>query len=459
MDSADAAAILRAVHGALTSLRKAPNSLILLDAGCGRGERGRRLGSHACRLVGIDSPREDLEAARATGTYDELVKSELVPYLRAQPEVFDAIVTATALIGLDDTHEVLSAAHDALRPAGLLLLPIDVRTPARLNLANGALTAAGFDRVTMEDAPAKTPPGQPLLLAIARRRNNRKSRAMSSVGSMGRSCHFPTIAATGSLSETTQTAADLFNVHGCLRIKSVFAPGQIRSLHSAFVEKYSTYFENKLFDDALSVGDRRTMVTVAVEGPFNSSRLYANRLIVTLMKRLLGQYLTLGSVGAIVSLPGAKNQQIHRDLPPLFSEQDNREGKFVASALPPYAVTVVIPLVPLDKETGTTRMWPGSHRDSPAGNRPGRFCDPYASLGDCLLMDYRLRHQGLANASDTVRTILYLVYCRPWFVDYGNYRRQEPLRMPRHEYERVPLEHRNLFSRTRGDDRVTPDAA
>ncbi|MCZ6855347.1 MAG: phytanoyl-CoA dioxygenase family protein, partial [Gammaproteobacteria bacterium] len=247
---------------------------------------------------------------------------------------------------------------------------------------------------------------------------------------------------------------------GCLRIKSVFAADEIRSLHSAFVEKYGTYFENKVFDDALLVGDRRTMITVAVQGPFNSSRLYANRLIVTLMKRLLGQHLTLGSVGAIVSLPGARNQQIHRDIPPIFSEQDNGEGKFVTSALPPYAVTVVIPLVPLDKETGTTRMWPGSHRDSSADNRRGRFYDPYASLGDCLLMDYRLRHQGLANASGTVRAILYLVYCRPWFVDYRNYWKQEPLRVPRHEYERVPLEHRNLFSRTRGgDDRVTPDPA
>jgi ectoine hydroxylase-related dioxygenase (phytanoyl-CoA dioxygenase family) len=71
---------------------------------------------------------------------------------------------------------------------------------------------------------------------------------------------------------------------------------------------------------------------------------------------------------------------------------------------------------------------------------------PYTELGTVLLMDYRLLHAGTENRSSRVRPILYNEYCRPWFRDSRNYFKQEPLRMSRAIYERVPDDLKSLFA-------------
>lgn len=45
---------------------------------------------------------------------------------------------------------------------------------------------------------------------------------------------------------------------------------------------------------------------------------------------------------------------------------------------------------------------------------------PGARIGDCLLVDYRLLHGGTANRGNNLRSIVYLIYSRPWFGDYRN---------------------------------------
>jgi hypothetical protein len=74
--------------------------------------------------------------------------------------------------------------------------------------------------------------------------------------------------------------------------------------------------------------------------------------------------------------------------------------------------------------TGTTRLWPRTHvldDEAAAAVAPE---DPVVLAGSCLLMDYRLRHGGTANRSETVRPILYNVYQRRWFRDFVNYGQQ-----------------------------------
>jgi hypothetical protein len=72
--------------------------------------------------------------------------------------------------------------------------------------------------------------------------------------------------------------------------------------------------------------------------------------------------------------------------------------------------------------------------------------DPVADVGDCLLVDYRLLHMGMANRSDNVRPILYNIYQRPWFRDSKNYAKQEPILISDDEYAKIPAQHRRLFS-------------
>jgi hypothetical protein len=71
--------------------------------------------------------------------------------------------------------------------------------------------------------------------------------------------------------------------------------------------------------------------------------------------------------------------------------------------------------------------------------------DPYTELGDCIFMDYRTLHGGLANKSDGIRPILYVTYHRPWFRDYQNYSRQHSLILSDEEYAKILDPDRRLF--------------
>lgn len=241
-------------------------------------------------------------------------------------------------------------------------------------------------------------------------------------------------------------AAESFLENGCLVLRNAFAPALVQGLHDEFVAGYSRYFENRQYADALHVGDRRTMVTVRVEGGFNSPAVYANPNLFALLKYLLSDAMILGSVGAVCALPGAEWQHQHRDHANIFDTTLTYPGgDRCYPVLPPYAITLVIPLVKLDERTGSTRLWLGSHLVVDKEAMDGEPYDPLVALGDCYLMDYRLMHGGMPNRSDIVRPILYNVYYRPWFRDYQNYPLQAPLSMTEAERAKVPPAYRSLF--------------
>jgi ectoine hydroxylase-related dioxygenase (phytanoyl-CoA dioxygenase family) len=108
---------------------------------------------------------------------------------------------------------------------------------------------------------------------------------------------------------------------------------------------------------------------------------------------------------------------------------------------------MLVPLVEMNESSGTTRTFMGSHR---ADFDKSAYQDPLVPVGSCLLMDYRLLHGGLANRSSKERPILYNVYCRPWFRDDLNFRRQSAIKISDEEFGRVPEALQNLFS-WRGD--------
>jgi ectoine hydroxylase-related dioxygenase (phytanoyl-CoA dioxygenase family) len=86
-------------------------------------------------------------------------------------------------------------------------------------------------------------------------------------------------------------------------------------------------------------------------------------------------------------------------------------------------LTLGVPLVDLTPETGTTAMYPGTHRAlmRPDEVAPDDAAHPLIPLGGAYLMDYRLIHGGTPNASPRARPLLYLVYARPWWLDVTNY--------------------------------------
>lgn len=127
----------------------------------------------------------------------------------------------------------------------------------------------------------------------------------------------------------------------------------------------------------------------------------------------LGVDFVFDSFGIINASPGADEQQWHRDGGVLFP------GHPLEFMLPASAVTLAIPLVEMNDETGTTGFSLGSHRNEGHAEAPD-FC-PLVDVGSAIVWDYRIFHKGLANQSPRDRPLIYATYSRPWWSDHGNF--------------------------------------
>lgn len=207
-------------------------------------------------------------------------------------------------------------------------------------------------------------------------------------------------------------ATAAFRDRGFLEVGGLFPADTIRRLAGPLLSQFTRCAREDppRYD---KVGDSRYMLAVELEPPFDDPAVLGNPIALSLLRDWLPD-VVLSSFGAVVALPGADAQHVHVDHVPLYPDD-----RAAARALPPYAVTMVVPLCPLDARNGSTRVYPGSHRDPEIAGVPGH--DPVTALGDAYFMDYRLVHHGQPNASQDVRSILYLVYARPWFVDAVNY--------------------------------------
>ncbi len=243
-------------------------------------------------------------------------------------------------------------------------------------------------------------------------------------------------------------AVDLFRQNGTLFLENAFPKKLIHKVAAAFAKQYQTLSNKELRKRDAVVGDRRYMITIDIKKPFNKSRLYANPLLMPILESLLSTHLRIASFGAVVAWPGAEAQPIHLDHPPLFDLHETRE------TLPPYAVTLVVPLVAQTEEMGPTAIWPGTHcgvdrlqRVQKLMERPD-YSDaekPTTQLGDAYMMDYRVIHGGLPNNSETIRPILYLVYSRPWFRDGFNFSSQPSVQIGKKQRKKVPERWQGLF--------------
>lgn len=130
----------------------------VLDAGCGTGLCGPLLRARCQRLVGIDLSANMIERARARTAYDELIAAELSAFMRAQPNSFDAVISADTLVYFGALEEPLSAAHETLHVGGLLVFTLEALPPSETSYrlqhhgryahsegyVRGALAAAGL---------------------------------------------------------------------------------------------------------------------------------------------------------------------------------------------------------------------------------------------------------------------------------------------------------------------------
>lgn len=236
-------------------------------------------------------------------------------------------------------------------------------------------------------------------------------------------------------------AINLFREHGMLVVENAFPRSLVEDIAKLVFERYDHYFENRKYDDNLVLGDKRRMVTLSIEGSLNDPRLYGSQIIRGMMTNLLDEDYVMGGLNAVVSLPGSKDQGLHKDYSPLFkSEQDNSHH-----VTPPFAVAMLMPLIDMRYEHGTTSFRKGSHLvpEQMPFDMPTQ--EPLLKMGDCVVFDYRTAHEGLANRSNEVRPLLCLIHHRIWFRDALNYRQQKDVMITPEALQKVPDDLKPLF--------------
>lgn len=240
----------------------------------------------------------------------------------------------------------------------------------------------------------------------------------------------------GTLDEPTiQAACAAFREAGAIRLHRAVPLGMHEELDARYRERYARELAGT------TKADLRPLFTVDVEGPFNRPAFYANPFVYPIVARLLGTDCILGACSSVVSFPGAPAQFTHRDSESLYADYAFDVG------LPPYALTVLLPLVDANEETGSTEVWPRSHKE-PSLERviASPPVHPHVPRGSVMMTDSRVVHRGAANRSRTIRPLVYCSYHRHWFRDYGGYEHRPPIAMSPLDFSRVPPEHRHLFA-------------
>jgi ectoine hydroxylase-related dioxygenase (phytanoyl-CoA dioxygenase family) len=237
--------------------------------------------------------------------------------------------------------------------------------------------------------------------------------------------------AAGALeSETIERASRCFRADGALLIEDIVDTTIIAEARRAFNQEYSHYlsdleqlgliYDGAKHEEALSVGDRRLLVTIRLEPPFDDPQLFANPFLLPVLSAALDDGFVLGAFGLVCSLPSAPAQHKHHDGGNLFPQSG------LNALLPAAAITVGIPLLEMNEVHGTTALWLGSHR----GPVKEAAIEPVVREGSCMLWDFRLMHGGTPNRSALARPLLYLTYCRPWFMEYMNFNKKNPKQKP-----------------------------
>ncbi|CAE7403480.1 unnamed protein product [Symbiodinium natans] len=128
--------------------------------------------------------------------------------------------------------------------------------------------------------------------------------------------------------------------------------------------------------------------------------------------------------GGDASFPGAKQQDLHADVPvkevadQLYNYLDpaHPERKFME--LPTPVVKVYFPVVDLDDEAGPPRFAKGTHKltaqmDVPPPSQEPPTSRAFCPAGSAIIMDMRVWHGGTANTSAAARPMLSVHYAGP----------------------------------------------
>ena len=240
-----------------------------------------------------------------------------------------------------------------------------------------------------------------------------------------------------------EDAAGCLLRHGVVIIRDAIPRAAVAAVLDDFKVRHDVHMspgQKKLYRRFQS-DPLRAQVPVAIDGPVANPEFFAPASVQTLTRHLMGEDIIVGEMGVVISHAGAGPQEIHRDSGFLFGGLD------MEIDLPPFAMTMLAPLLDVTLDMGPTEFWAGSHRLRNTAevtvNPPQRLA---LSAGSLVLIDSRILHRGGANISGPVRPTAYFSFHRRWYVESPGYENKPQIRVTPAMLQRLPSAYRPLFS-------------
>lgn len=205
----------------------------------------------------------------------------------------------------------------------------------------------------------------------------------------------------------TAEAAAVLRREGVVVLDQLIDPALLETCHREIEARYPDHATPDPLRYLGSYPGRHTAPMV-INGTLAEPQIFAHPVLRALDTALLGSEHVLESFGLLVSLTGSPDQGRHFD-GLLFAETK------LDMVLPPVALSIAIPLVPLGEVNGTTAFWRRSHRE-PFHAAPPDFA-PQLPLGSALVWDFRTHHSGRGNLGDAPRPVLFAVHSRDWWME------------------------------------------
>ncbi|GGD96971.1 hypothetical protein GCM10011515_15940 [Tsuneonella deserti] len=201
---------------------------------------------------------------------------------------------------------------------------------------------------------------------------------------------------------------------GVVVLDGLLTSDTVDALREAVMRRHPEFADKALLTDFQNNGEGRFIAPVAISRAVYDSGVLHLPALMALAEGALGPDWVVDGFGMLMAFPGCTEQHHHRDGTELFP------GTQLAKILPPFALTVLIPLVDVDSDNGATGFHLGTHRYPPPDSLPEPAMAPLPR-GSLIAWNYETLHWGLPNRSDRPRPALYLTLCRPFWTDMTNF--------------------------------------
>lgn len=215
------------------------------------------------------------------------------------------------------------------------------------------------------------------------------------------------------LNGTTPEAAAQLWKHGVCMLPDAVDAAVLDACRRALERDHPELFSPITDPNRFYVSNGRFYTALEIHGPFARREILLPPAVERVLTASLGNEFVFDTFGIINALPGAAEQAWHRDGGILYG------GHPLDLMVPASAVTVAIPLVEMNDETGTTGFALGSHRRATHVEKPD--FEPVVPVGSALIWDFRVYHKGLTNRSTRARPLIFATCSRYWWADMRNH--------------------------------------